>query len=88
MDTNTNRIDWNKCNNVYSLKPLAYTHTKRTRVLCPSTLMWYSLQVTCGVQVYTTHQILMQFCTNTQAFIKYSFRVTKTHMLPTCVFKV
>ena len=50
--TKTDRIDWNTGNNV-CVYFLAFpslnrwrTHAECTRVLCPSTLMWYSLQVT------------------------------------------
>ena len=48
------------------------THTERARVLCPSTLVWFSLQVTRGNQEDNMH-ILVQLCT------KYT-RVGDTHV--------
>ena len=53
-DMKTDRIDWNKGNNVFvfalafqSLNHLR-THSEHTRVLCPSMLVWCSLHVTHG----------------------------------------
>ena len=53
-DTKTDRIDWNKGNNVFvfalAFPSLNYLrmHNERTRFLCPSLLVWYSLHVIRG----------------------------------------
>ena len=48
-------------------------HTECTRVLCPSTLVWCSLQVTCGDHednVRVLHVKLSCSCVQTREFLK------------------
>ena len=67
-------------------------HTEYTRVLCPDTLMWYSLQVTCGDHkdnVRVLHTKFSCSCVQTHEFLKNTrVELQKTSVLPTCVFKV
>ena len=75
----TDKIDWNNGNNVlcllFSLPSLNHwhTHTERARVLCPSTLVWCSLQVTRGDHedsVRVLHAKLSCSCVQTREFFK------------------
>ena len=85
-DTKTDRIDWNKGNNV-SVFALSFPclnrlhmHNEHAHFLCPSILVWYSLHITHGdhkdKHTCTAHELLMQLCTNMQGCKKYSDRVT------------
>ena len=69
-----------------------HTHTERTRVLCPSTLMWCSLQVTRGNHEDNVHVLYEKFscsCVQTCEFFKNTrIELQKTHVLPIRVFKV
>ena len=87
-DTKTDRIDWNKGNNVFvfalaflSLNCL-HTHSERTCILCPSTLVQCSSHVTRGD--HALHAKFLCSCVQTHEFLK-NIRVElqKTH-----VFKV
>ena len=92
----TDRINWNKGNNVSVFYFLAlnrlHTHTERTRVLCPSTLVWCSLQVTRGDHednVRVLHAKFSCSCAQICKFFKNTrVELQKTRVSPTHVFKV
>ena len=67
-------------------------HTEHTRVLCLGTLMWCSLQVTCGDHEDNVRVLLAKFscsCVQTREFFKNTqVELQKTRVLPTRVFKV
>ena len=67
------------------------THTECTRVLFPSTLVWCSLQVTCGDHEDNVHVLNTKFscsCVQTHEFLKNTrVELQNARMLPTRVFK-
>ena len=96
--TKTDRIDRNKGNNVFvfalafpSLNCLR-THSERTRVLCPSMLMWCSSHITCGnheINVCALRAKFLCSCVQTNEFLKNTrVELQKIRVLPSCVFKV
>ena len=66
------------------------THTEHTRVLCPSTLVWCSLQVTRGDHEdnVRVHAKFSYSCVQTCKFVKNTqVELQNTRVLPTGVFK-
>ena len=70
-DTKTVRIDWNKGINAFVFA-LAFptlnrlqTHNERTRVLCPSTLVYTLLMTITKITSVRCTKFPMQLCTNT-----------------------
>ena len=67
-------------------------HTERTRVLCLSTLMWCSLQVTRGDHEDNVHVLHAKFlcsCVQTREFLKNTrVELQNTRVLLTRIFKV